>query len=219
MDVAGYSKSFVIDQGAVLGMDQLFQALYNQPLSDPKREGICSGLSMLWAGRRMTWHDETPEQRLRALKSTGGFRWGGKSQDIMMASPIVGTNTEEYMLSMFTKSLEPYSMRVKRNTSLASDPGATADMKTLGAASSKSHVYRLYSMNLTVAGQAAAHMVASYASGGKLGLMRHFYFFDPNMGEYRLSIDQAEPFLKAWTKAYADIQMIPGTIFSFNVER
>lgn len=41
MEVAGFKKTFSLDQGSILGNDQTFQALYNAPLSDDKRSGIC----------------------------------------------------------------------------------------------------------------------------------------------------------------------------------
>ena len=53
MEVAGFAKTFSLDQGQILGNDQVFQALYNAPLTDGKRGGICCGLSLVWLARRM----------------------------------------------------------------------------------------------------------------------------------------------------------------------
>lgn len=48
MEVNGFKKCFPLDQGSILGNDQTFQALYSAPLNDPRRSGICAGLSLVW---------------------------------------------------------------------------------------------------------------------------------------------------------------------------
>ncbi|WP_244408339.1 hypothetical protein [Roseomonas fluvialis] len=89
-------------------------------------------------------------------------------------------------------------------------PGAT----TNGA-------YGLYNMGLSTTTGRAAHMMASYCSHGTFGLgfNRSFYFFDPNMGEYRIGTDDVVPFLRALNTAYQDAFLGVNDIDQFQVER
>lgn len=92
MEIKGYKPSWALDQGQFLSNDQLFQALYGSPLSDP-RNGICTGLSMIWAARRMMFHSESAKERASAIFTNAAFIWGGKSQDIHAASGVKMTAT------------------------------------------------------------------------------------------------------------------------------
>ncbi|GGJ04371.1 hypothetical protein [Neoroseomonas lacus] len=218
MQVDGYKKTFSMDQGQVLGNDQTFQALYNAPLTDGKREGICSGLSMIWLARRMMFHDESAEQRYQALFTGAGFRWGGKTQDGM--GGVVGSNWAEYFQSMHGDQLAVYALRIIAKSVVNCDHTSGAgDASAIWPTVKHSGAYCLYNIGLTTASGPAAHMVASYASGGTLGLNRHFYLFDPNMGEYRISLSDGESFLAKWVEAY-EAAFSGVTYFSaFEVER
>jgi|GEM_PF-3574799 len=200
MNVAGYSKSFSMDQGKILGNDQIFHALFNAPLTDAKRQGICCGLSIVWVARRMMFHDENAEARCTGLVSFGGFRFGGRTQDIMMAAPDAGTTTADLYQSWFGPALEPYALRIIAG-SVKSNP-RPINISTLVASATPAGAYCLYNIGLETSTGPAAHMVASYASRGTLGMNRHFYFFDPNMGEYRIGTSDAGDFLGKVALAY-----------------
>jgi hypothetical protein len=60
-------------------------------------------------------------------------------------------------------------------------------------------------MGLRTATGNAGHMVASYASHGTLGINRHFYFFDPNMGEYKIGTGDVKRFLQGVMTAYLNV--------------
>jgi hypothetical protein len=62
-------------------------------------------------------------------------------------------------------------------------------------------------------------MVASYSSRGSLVGGKHFYFFDPNMGEYR--IDAKDSFDFTWNvfEAYADAFLGVRYVAAFEVDR
>ncbi|MEO3473127.1 hypothetical protein AAFN86_14755 [Roseomonas sp. CAU 1739] len=218
MEVAGYTKTFSMDQGTVLSNDQMFHALFNAPLTDGKRQGICCGLSMVWAARRMMFHDETAEQRCSALVSTGGFRFGGRSQDIMMAAPdpAGGAGIADYVEAWFGPSLKTYVLRpILTTVAFGANQTAGGLAGTLVGLGKTAGTYTLYSMTFT---DGAAHMVASYASHGTLGMNRHFYFFDPNMGEYRIGTGDAEKFLTKMFQAYEQSWTIANAL-AFEVER
>ncbi len=221
MEVAGFTRTFVIDQGTVLGMDQLFAALFNQPLNDPKREGICTGLSMIWLARLMMWHDETPEQRQKALHSVGGYRWGGKTQDIHLgAGGGGGIDSDATWKSHYDAALKVYVLSIITGSTVGygyTDSKDTA--KSFAPSITGARTYRLWNVGLRVAGGSAGHMVASYASRGKLGLNRHLYFFDPNMGEYRIGTGDAEKFTAAWLDAYGAAFLGINYLASFGVQR
>src|SRR5579884_239101 len=175
MDVAGYTKSFSIDQGTVLGIDQLFAALYIKPLTDPKRNGICTGLSMIWLARLMMWHNESPQQRLRGLGSMGAFRWGGKTQDIHLAAGGAGgSDFAAFFQTAYGDALKAYVLRMVANSTVVY---ATADLaaaaKDFAPCLTGKHTYRLWNIGLQTPTGSAGHMVASYASGGKAGFFRH----------------------------------------------
>lgn len=204
MNVTGFKRNFLIDQGRILGCDQLFQGLYSRPLNDPKREGICTGLSMIWLSRLMMWHNETSDERKNALVTVSAFRWGGKTQDIHLNAGIGGQSIEEKFRHMYGEALRAYSLTIV--------PGSTVfygdrDLAKL-AANFAPHItskrtYRLWNIGLKTPTGNAGHMVASYASGGKLGFNRHLYFFDPNMGEYKINLSETQSFVKAFLDAYA----------------
>ena len=220
MEVAGFDRTFVIDQGTVLGMDQLFAALYNKPLNDPKRDGICTGLSMIWLARRYMFHDETPDQRKRALNSTGGYRWGGKTQDLHLVSGTAGAGLDAQLATMYADALKAYSLRIVAGSlvsSFSSDAATIA--KALAASAKEKHAYRLWNLGLTTPTGDAGHMVASYASGGTLGFARHLYLFDPNMAEFRLPLGDTEKFIKAFVESYAAAFTGVRYFVSFAVQR
>lgn len=217
MQVAGYTKTFSMDQGTILGNDQMFQALYNAPLTDGKRQGICCGLSMIWAARRMMYHDEGPEERRAGLVSTGGFRFGGRSQDIMMAKGDAPGGVEDLYRGWFADSLATYVLRIVGG-SVVDNPW-TGSVGDLVDGAKRRGAYCLYNLGLDTASGPASHMVASYASHGTLGMNRHFYFFDPNMGEYRIGTGDIEHFLGKVADAYLAGFMGINYFDQFEVER
>ena len=221
MEVTGFTKTFAMDQGAILGNDQTFQALFNAPLTDGKRGGICTGLSMIWAARRMMFHDETPAERQAALVSGAGFRWGGQSQDIHTVSRASGGSGsfEEQIQNNYGEALRVYALRI-RGGSLVQGTGTSAEMASAVVADVKAAGgYYLWLLVLDTPTGVAGHMCASYASKGTLGLNRHFYFFDPNMGEYRVGTGEAATLLAGVFDAYAAGNMTCSLALAFEVER
>ncbi|MBR0652134.1 hypothetical protein GXW78_20935 [Roseomonas terrae] len=205
MEVAGFTKTFSLDQGQILGNDQVFQALYNAPLSDGKRGGICCGLSLVWLARRMMFHDESAKQRAASLISTPGFQWSGKTQDIHNANPASGSSWGEYLETMLGEALRAYALRVVPSTiSTAAHTDAGGDAAVMWAPARPAGSYVLHYIWLDNAGASCGHWTASYASHGTLGHNRHFYHFDPNMGEYRVGTGDGETYLKGWVQAYLD---------------
>lgn len=222
VNVAGYTRNFIIDQGTVLGMDSLFAALYNQSLSDPKRQGICTGLSMVWAARMMLYHSETPKERFEALHSVGAYRWGGKTQDIHLVAGGGGNiDSDATWRSHYADSLKAYVLKISNGSSRGfgfSDAKTLANKIAPGV--KEKHAYRLWNIGLKTAGGNAGHMVASYASSGKiLGIGRHLYFFDPNMGEYKVDLADTGKFTAAWIEAYAKGFAGVNYLATFGVER
>ncbi len=205
MEVKGFKKSFSLDQGSILGNDQTFQALFNAPLNDDKRSGICVGLSLVWLARRMMFHDETAEQRAASLISTPGFQWGGKTQDIHNASPAAGNGWGDYLEAFLGEALRAYVMRIVPATiSEGAHSDAGGDAQIMWEPAKPAGSYVLHYIWLDNAGSSCGHWTASYASHGTAGMNRHFYHFDPNMGEYRVGTGDGEKYLKGWVQAYLD---------------
>jgi len=206
MEVAGYTKTFSMDQGDMIGNDQTFQSLYNAPLTDGKRQGICCGLSIIWLARRMMFHDETAEQRKAAIYTGAGFIWGGKTQDAHLAAGAAGADIQAIAEQMWNEPLRAYVLRVARGAEaeFGSSPSALAGPvagRVNGAGD-----YSLWNIGLSPAAGDCAHIVASYTSHGTLGLglFKSFYFFDPNMGEYKIDGGDIEDFTKKMLEAYAN---------------
>jgi hypothetical protein len=205
VDVAGYTKTFAMSQGDVLGNDQTFQALFDAPLTDAKRQGICCGLSIIWLARRKLFHDETAEQRKSALYTGAGFIWGGRTQDAHNAAGTAGADIQAIAEQMWNDPLRPYVLRVARGAKVAygTDPGALA-----GSAAGRvdgAGDYCLWNIGLSPPSGNCAHIVASYTSHGALGLGlagKTFYFFDPNLGEYAIPSGDIEDFTKKLLEAY-----------------
>ncbi|MBR0681196.1 hypothetical protein GXW74_11935 [Roseomonas eburnea] len=220
MEVAGYTKTFSLDQGSVLGNDQLFQALYNAPLTDGKREGICTGLSMIWLARRMMFHNESAEQRFAALFTGAAFRWGGKTQDIHVASGGGSGSYYDMLQTMYGDALRAYALRVVPASCNATFDGTPSVLGQAGATASKSAgTYCLWNIGLQTPTGSAGHMVATYASHGTLGMNRHLYFFDPNMGEYRIGTGDAVDFFTKVFEAYAGMFGGLNYLATFEVDR
>ena len=56
---------------------------------------------MIWLARRMMFHNETAEQRMKAIYTNAAFRWGGKSQDIHMSAGGGAGETYDAMNAMY----------------------------------------------------------------------------------------------------------------------
>ena len=220
MDVAGYTKAFSMDQGRVLGNDQLFQALYSAPMTDPKREGICTGLSMIWLARRMMFHSETAEQRFAALATGAAFKWGGKTQDIHLAAGTGAGGYYDMLQQMYGEALQAYALRIVASSCNATFDGTPSVLGQAGADASKDKgTYCLWNIGLATPSGNAGHMVATYASHGTLGMNRHLYYFDPNMGEYRIGVGNAVDFFTKVFEAYQGMFGGLNYLATFEVER
>jgi hypothetical protein len=220
MDVRGYTKNWGLDQGQFLGNDQLFQALYNAPLTDDKRDGICTGLSMIWLARRMMFHNETAEQRASAIFTNAAFRWGGKSQDIHLAAGTGAGAIVDQMKAMYDGPLAAYALKIVASNCKAkfsSDPDDLAYTATDVA--DPSGTYALWNIGLQTSTGSAGHMVASYSSRGSIIGGKHFYFFDPNMGEYRIPAKHSYDFCCNMFESYASAFQGLTYVAAFEVDR
>jgi len=218
MDVEGYKKTFAMDQGVILSNDQNFQAMYGAPLTDPKRNGICTGLSMIWLARTMTFPDDNAKKREAALNEAA-FIWGGKTQDNHLALGDPGGSMDSFFHHAYGEPLRAYSLVISPNSTVEVDVASLSG----AAANFAPHIkdkgtYRLWNIGLKTAGGSAGHMVASYASGGKMGFFRHLYFFDPNMGEYKIDTGDTAKFVEAWLKSYNNTFLGVLWLASFEVE-
>lgn len=228
--IKGYTPTFTLDQSKVLGNDRLFQALYNAPLSDPKRQGVCTGLSMAWVARVIAFHSETAAQREAAFKGGGEvvmYRLGGQAQDLAAAGLERLENKpfdpSTYISDRFGAALRLYGLRGVPRTEMFDNRGNAAAAakiihQNVGSSASKK-TYRLYGIVFRSSGGSyAGHCCASYASSGKLfGYGRHLYFFDCNFGEYKVELGDANKFLAAWLQAYSSIGL--AEMLSFGVEK
>jgi len=220
MKVQGYTPTWALDQGQFLGNDQLFQALYNTPLSDPKRNGICTGLSMIWAARRMMFHSESAEQRSKAIFTNAAFIWGGKTQDIHAAAGEAGGDTYDAMNQMFGEALKAYALRIVGSNCKSE---FSSDFRTLANTATDvadpAGTYALWNVGLSTRTGDAGHMVASYSSHGSLLGGKHFYVFDPNMGEFRISAKDSFDFTWNLFEAYAGQFLGLNYVAAFEVAR
>jgi hypothetical protein len=205
MQVQGYTKTFSMDQADMLGNDQTFQSLYNAPLTDEKRQGICCGLSIIWLARRMMFHDETADQRKAAIYTGAGFIWGGKTQDAHNDAGTAGADVQAIAEQMWNEPLRPYVLRVANGAKVAYGTNPSALAGPVADRGDGAGDYCLWNIGLTPASGNCAHIVASYTSHGTLGLglFKNFYFFDPNMGEYKID-GNVEDFTRKMLETYAN---------------
>lgn len=220
MNVQGYTPTWSLDQGQILGNDQIFQALYNAPLSDDKRSGICTGLSMIWLARRMTFHSENAEQRSKAIYTNAAFIWGGKTQDIHLSAGTAGGDNYSALSHMYGEALKAYALRIVPSNCkavFASDFRALANTATDVA--DPPGTYALWNIGLSTSTGNAGHMVASYSSHGSLLGGKHFYFFDPNMGEFRINAKDSFDFTWHMLEAYANTFLGLRYVAAFEVAR
>jgi hypothetical protein len=155
------------------------------------------------------WHNETPQQRLQALSGIPGYQFGGRAQDLNRIEwPAYNNLLQAFGLTSVAGS----SLTIPVNTQRARAARQFAPLVT------PVHTCRLWDIRLHVGFSHPGHAVASYASGGKLGLMRHLYFFDANMGEYIVDIGDTAEFVKSWLLSYdTDVGMVE-SISSFAVQ-
>jgi hypothetical protein len=208
MQVPGYddSRTFLIDQNTVLGNDQLFQATYNAPLTDPKRDGVCSGLSIVWIARRIMWHKESPKERLKQLGSTGGYRFAGRTQDIpALHSGSEATRYETY-LKMYGPSLRPFALKFTRGRFVTINYETDYVDDEIVPEVDRFQKYHLFNFQVGPANNRGWHTVACYSSMGKWNSSQgNFYLFDPNMGEYKIKSDGTAEFLTAFFDEYVKV--------------
>lgn len=220
MKIKGYEPSWALDQGEHLGNDQLFQALYNTPLSDPKRNGICTGLSMIWAARRMTFHSESAKERSKAIYTNAAFIWGGKTQDIHAGASATTGEAYTAMNELYGDALKAYALRVSGTNckgEFSSDFRKLSNVATDVA--DTPGTYALWSIGLSTATGDAGHMVASYSSHGSMIGGKHFYLFDPNMGEFRIDAKDSFDLTYRLFEAYASEFLGVRYIYTFEVVR
>lgn len=136
-----------------------------------------------------------------------------------MAKGDADGGVEDLYRGWFGDSLATHVLRIVGGSVL--DNPSPVSMDALVDGASSSGAYCLYNMGLSTAGGGAAHMVASCMSHGTFGLgfNRHFYFFDPNMGEYRIGTDDMQPFLRGVMDAYESSFLGVNYFDQFQVER
>lgn len=202
MQVPGYSKTFAMDQGRMLGNDQMFHALFNAPLTDPKREGICAGLSIVWIARRIMFHNESAAERRSGLVSMGGMRFGGRTQDIGNGFTPVDGGAEDQYHAIYDDALAPFALRIVPGSVVPNVRPVSID--AVADAVRHSQTYCLFNFAMRTPGGNAIHTCAGYTSRGMLGV-KSFYFFDCNMGEYKLiNVYDVGDFIRELINVYVD---------------
>jgi hypothetical protein len=159
---------------------------------------------MIWAARRMMFHSESAEQRSKAIFTNAAFIWGGKSQDIHLASGTNDGDSYTAMNHMYGEALKAYALRVVGSNCkgvFSGDYRKLADTATDVA--EPAGTYALWSIGLSTSSGDAGHMVASYSSHGSMVGGKHFYVFDPNIGEFRISTKDSYDFTWNLFEAYA----------------
>lgn len=215
-------ETFKMSQGEVLGNDQVFQATFNAPLNDPKRAGICAGLSMLWVRNFIAHHGWTAEQRKTGLRTMSAYRKAGETQDIHHRDILRVTSRENWIQTGYGAALRNNNLRAATSSLIcteSSDPAVLA--KSMEDAAKAKYSYRLYFLLMRLPGVDAmcGHVVASYASSGKIfGFGRHLYFFDCEIGEYKIEIGQTNTWLTQWLKAWQARPVTLVELRSFAVE-
>lgn len=211
MEVEGYVTSFAMNQFDQLSNDQTFLALFNAPLDNHKRSGICAGLCMVWVARRIMFPDETPEKRSTVLNSSGSFQFAGRSQDIHIAAAGGGDEVADMVRNEFAEALKAYALRVV-GTNVDMADSSAGDMAEMGWSVAEHAGSRcLYNIGYIRGG---GHMAASFTLPD-----RSFNFFDPNIGEYQIAPREAQAFLEAWVNAYEAANAAFDYVCAFEVER
>jgi hypothetical protein len=220
--IKGYKPIYAMDQHKVLGNDQVWKALYDAPKTNPKRNGICQGLSMAWIHRVIKNHKETPDQRQKAFlgpKGTGDlvmFQRGGDAQDLALAGSAAFSavqGSEPYYTQRYGKALAVYGLHYIPNSGkLVSGQHLSVDemAKVISEWSViENRGYRVYGVAWQQDGGLAGHFCASYVSSGKIfGFGRHLYFFDSNEGEYKIDLGrESGKFFTQWLKTYSDSEL------------
>lgn len=204
--MADPEQTFVMDQGEVLVNDQVFQATFNCSLDDPKRAGICTGLSMLWVRNFITHHKWTPAQRKEGLKTAAAYRRAGETQDIHNRDIRTVESLETWVQRGYGAALSRNGLRAVGTSLIYKEsPDSELLAKAMEAAAKTKYSYRIYFLQMQpiTSRVPIGHVVASYASSGKLfGFGRHLYFFDCQIGEFKAEIGDTKKMLKGWLEAY-----------------
>ena len=194
--VEGFTKSFDFAQKRYLESYKTFKNTFNAPPNDPKRLGICYGLSLLWVAQLIEFHHETPQKRFETLASRAGLCACGQIQDVHTGP---GGDWQKRIFSKY--SLNHGSLW--QRPLILSLRGAKSCAEHLARKATVAQKYCLWILGYCHPNSGKHHSAASYCSGGKMGISRHFYFFDSNFGEYKVAIRDVSKFLQGYIDSYS----------------
>ena len=206
MDFTVFSQSELIERN----VDKMRQSgrRNNSPSREKRRgnddgsEGVCKALSCKWAEMRLREAaglepHRAPAQRITALNNYGNRAYATLVHLNGNQGPLSSTGKVAKELGMIS-IVEPMP-----KTPTLGDLTRLALVRTPGTA----HVVglRLQPKN----GEASGHAIATYCSRGALGMglvKLHFYFFDPNFGEFKMRVDEftADWLVQLMGRAYRD---------------
>ena len=152
----------------------------------------------------MRFHSQTPNQRKEGLKTAAAYRKVGDTQDIHHNSTLPDCY-ETWISRSYGGALRNNSLAAVTSSLIVKEsPNPSILSAAMATAAATKHAYRFYHLTMRTKGTTnlSGHVGASYASGGTLGFYRHLYFFDCNIGEFKIDIADTNKWLVAWLQTY-----------------
>ena len=155
--------------------------------------GVCFGLTSVWAGRHKSHKGETSEIRMKAV--TGAAGWD-EAKNIQLAyfGDAKG-NEKTHVAGFWTNKGFKIGDTTTENIDAGDENSVAEALKNMFITAGKTHQYTALGFKCANGG----HQMVSYHSGGKIfGVGSHLYFYDPNNGEFKIPHSKLTEFFKLY---------------------
>lgn len=199
-------------------------ALIGKYNADPKyksfRHGYCLALSILWIRRHKRFKSEGAAKRMAALSTNRCIQDALEMQLVLEQRNTQAVNRAQMAHEMWNEfSPLPDKAKMAASVSSIGDAAALTEITVVGeertrnidigtdsdnafsflteinSQVNRTHQYFLLLHRNDVVG---GHATCGYKSGGKWGFGSHLYFFDSNLGEYRVPASEIKPFFRGY---------------------
>jgi hypothetical protein len=172
--------------------------------------GVCFGLTTVWAGRHKSHKGETPGIRMNAVTGEAGF---AEAKKIQLAYFGDAKGNEKAHEASFWKSKGFNLGSFTTEYISANDDESVAEALTnMFITAGKTHQYTALGFKCGNGG----HQMVSYHSGGKVfGIGSHLYFYDPNNGEFKIPHSKLKEFFKLY---WIDLRSLGGLATISSIE-
>lgn len=200
------------------------------PHDHASRTGICFGLCGEWMARHKSHKGESAQDRIDYVSSWSTIMHANIKQRLYQAENWHMAQTVGFPYVMDEKwlpqsevktiALNENGMRITKSKMKRMDANNPRSVRQavrfIKTSSNSSHQYTMIGFTLVGGG---AHATCGYKSGGKvLGIGSHFYYFEPNFGEFKVGTGDMENLFQALIAAYRSRKNSDGDIVDHKIK-